>query len=217
MKVRLVREILEANTRIAAENRRRFDAAGVTVVNLMSAPGAGKTTLLERTVAALHSELRIGVVEGDIQTSLDAERIERAGAVAVQINTDGACHLDANMVAAAAADLDLEALDLLVVENVGNLVCPAEFVVGEHARAMILSLTEGDDKPSKYPLMFQQSDVLLINKMDLRPHVNADPARIERDARALNPAIEVIPVSCTSGEGLERWYDWLRRRRSAGR
>ena len=211
MKVKLVRDILEANTRIAEENRQRFDAAGVKVVNLMSAPGAGKTTLLERTVTDLGAELKIGVVEGDITTSIDAERIERAGAVAVQINTDGACHLDANMVAAAVADLDLAALELLVVENVGNLVCPAEFVVGEHAKAMILSLTEGDDKPSKYPLMFQESAVLLINKMDLRPYVNADPERIERDARALNPEIQIFPVSATTGEGLERWYDWLRK------
>jgi hydrogenase nickel incorporation protein HypB len=211
MKVKLVRDILEANTRIAAENQQRFNAAGVKVVNLMSAPGAGKTTLLERTIKDLGAKLKIGVVEGDITTSIDAERIERAGAVAVQINTDGACHLDANMVAAAAADLDLEALDLLVVENVGNLVCPAEFLVGEHAKAMILSLAEGDDKPSKYPLMFQESSVLLINKMDLRPYVNADPERIERDARALNPMIQVFPVSATTGEGLERWYDWLRK------
>jgi hydrogenase nickel incorporation protein HypB len=210
MKVKLVRDILEANARIAEENRQRFDAAGVRVVNLMSAPGAGKTTLLEHTVAALHPERRIGVIEGDIQSSIDAERVERAGAAAVQINTDGACHLDANMVAAAAASLDLAALDLLVVENVGNLVCPAEFVVGEHAKAMILSLTEGDDKPSKYPLMFKESSVLLINKMDLRPYVNADPERIARDARALNPEIQIFPISCTTGEGLERWYDWLR-------
>lgn len=210
MKIKIVRDILEANTRIAAENRQRFDRAGVKVVNLMSGPGAGKTTLLERTIRALGSTLRIGVVEGDIQTSLDAERIEGAGAAAVQINTDGACHLDANMVAAAVSDLDLEALELLVIENVGNLVCPAEFKVGEHAKAMILSLTEGDDKPSKYPLMFKESSVLLINKMDLLPHLDSDPDRIERDARALNPEIQVFRVSCRTGEGLDRWYDWLR-------
>jgi hydrogenase nickel incorporation protein HypB len=210
MKVTVVRDILAANDRLAAENQALFDRHGVRVVNLMSAPGAGKTTLLERTIAALGKERRIGVIEGDIQTSLDAARIERAGAQAVQINTDGACHLDANMIAAAARQLDLAALDLLVVENVGNLVCPAEFKVGEHAKAMILSLAEGDDKPAKYPLMFHESRVLLINKMDLAPHVDASADRIEETARQINPSIEVLRVSCRTGEGLEGWYRWLR-------
>ena len=210
MKVTVVRDMLEANTRIAADNRQRFGQAGVKVVNLMSGPGAGKTSLLERTVQALGAELRVGVVEGDIQTSRDAERIQRAGAQAVQINTDGACHLDANMIAAAVAGLDLNALDLLVVENVGNLVCPAEFDVGEQAKAMILSLPEGDDKPAKYPLMFAESSVLVINKMDLAPYLDADPDAIERDARAINPEIEVIRLSCRTGEGLDAWLDWLR-------
>jgi len=210
LKVTVVRDILEANDRLAEVNRKQFDAAKVRVVNLMSAPGAGKTTLLEKTVAGLGKEKRIGVVEGDIQTSIDAERIERAGAKAVQINTDGACHLDASMVAAAVAKLDLSALDLLIVENVGNLVCPAEFYVGEHAKAMVLSLAEGDDKPLKYPLMFKESRVLLINKMDLRPYVNADPDRIEQAARSINPDIKTIRVSCRTGEGLEEWYSWLR-------
>lgn len=210
MKVTVVRDILAANDRLAAENQALFDRLKIRVVNLMSAPGAGKTTLLERTVAALGKEKRIGVIEGDIQTSLDAARIERAGAQAVQINTDGACHLDANMIAAAARQLDLEALDLLVVENVGNLVCPAEFKVGEHAKAMILSLAEGDDKPAKYPLMFHESRVLLINKMDLAPYVDASADRIEETARKINPSIEVIRVSCKTGEGLEGWYRWLR-------
>jgi len=186
MKVTMVRDILEANDRLAADNRAFFDRKGVRVVNLMSAPGAGKTTLLERTVAALSGEKRIGVIEGDIQTSLDAARIERAGAQAVQINTDGACHLDANMIAAAARELDLAAIDPLVIANVGHLVCPAECKVGEHARAMILSLAEGDDKPAKYPLMFRESSVLLVNKMDLAPHVDA------------------------SADRLEGWYRWLR-------
>jgi len=210
VKVTVVRDILEANDRLATENLRRFDEAKVKVVNLMSAPGAGKTTLLERTVSALKDKVRIGVIEGDIQTSIDAERIQSAGAAAIQINTDGACHLDANMIAAAAAKLDLSALDLLVVENVGNLVCPAEFKVGEHAKAMILSLAEGDDKPLKYPLMFKESAVLLINKMDLRPYVSADPDKIEKAARTINPEIKTIRVSCKTGEGLEEWYSWLR-------
>ena len=211
MKVTVVRDMLEANARLAAENRARFDAAGVRVVNLMSAPGAGKTTLLEHTVKALAGELRVGVVEGDIQTSQDAERIEAAGATAVQINTDGACHLDANMIAAAVKELDLSSLDLLIIENVGNLVCPAEFDVGEHAKAMVLSLAEGDDKPTKYPLMFKESSVLLINKMDLAPYVDADPDRIEGDSKGIQPELEVYRVSCRTGDGLEQWYEWLRR------
>ena len=210
MKVTVVRDMLEANARLAAENRALFNREGVRVVNLMSGPGAGKTTLLERTVSTLGSKLSIGVVEGDIQTSQDAERIEAAGATAVQINTDGACHLDANMIAAAVKELDLSSLDLLIIENVGNLVCPAEFDVGEHAKAMVLSLAEGDDKPTKYPLMFKESSVLLINKMDLGPYVDADPDRIESDARALQPNIDVFRVSCKTGEGLDSWYEWLR-------
>ena len=210
MKVTVVRDMLEANARLAADNRAMFDRAGVRVVNLMSGPGAGKTTLLEQTVKALGNHLRIGVVEGDIQTSQDAERIEAAGAKAVQINTDGACHLDANMIAAAVTELDLESLDLLIIENVGNLVCPAEFDVGEHAKAMVLSLAEGDDKPTKYPLMFKESSVLLINKMDLAPYVDADPDRIESDALYLQPDIDVFRVSCKTGEGLSAWYKWLK-------
>ena len=211
-RVTVVRDILEANDRLAAENRRLFDEADVRVVNLMSAPGAGKTTLLERTIASL--DLRIGVVEGDIQGSQDAERIDAAGARSVQINTNGACHLDANMVASALGELPLPELDLLVIENVGNLVCPAEFKVGEHAKAMLLSLPEGDDKPAKYPLMFRESRALVINKMDLAPHVDADPDRIERDARTINPEIEVFRVSCKTGAGLDAWLDWLRRLRA---
>ena len=210
MKVTVIRDVLEANDRVAAENRAVFERHGVRVINLMSGPGAGKTTLLERTIQALGHELRMGVVEGDIQTAMDAERIQRAGAAAVQIETRGACHLDASMVAAALPELDLSGLDLLIVENVGNLVCPAEFNVGEHAKVMLLSLAEGDDKPLKYPLMFRESRVLLINKMDLAPHLDADPERIERDALGLNPALEVMRVSCRSGEGLEEWYRWLR-------
>ena len=210
MKVTVIRDVLEANDRVAAENRAVFERHGVRVINIMSGPGAGKTTLLERTIQALGHELRMGVVEGDIQTAMDAERIQRAGAAAVQIETRGACHLDASMVAAALPELDLAGLDLLIIENVGNLVCPAEFDVGEHAKVMLLSLAEGDDKPLKYPLMFRESRVLLINKMDLAPHLDADPERIERDALGLNPALEVMRVSCRSGEGLEEWYRWLR-------
>lgn len=217
VKVTVVRDILAANDRLAEENRALFDRAKIRVVNLMSGPGAGKTTLLERTIADLRGELRIGVVEGDIQTSLDAERIERAGAVAVQINTDGACHLDANMIAAAVAKMDLSALDVLIIENVGNLVCPAEFNVGEHAKVMILSLTEGDDKPQKYPLMFKESRVLLVNKMDLQPYLQSDPERIEQAARTINPEIQCLRISSKTGEGLDLWYNWLRSFRANGK
>ena len=207
--VKVVRDLLEANQRIAEQNKKRFAEAGVTVINLMSAPGAGKTTLLEQTVRALKNTMQIAVVEGDIQTSLDAERIQKVGAKTVQINTSGACHLDANMVAAAVAELPLNETDLMVVENVGNLVCPAEFDVGEQHKVMLLSLAEGDDKPAKYPLMFRESTVLLINKIDLAPHVDARPERVEENARKINPDLTVFHVSCRDGTGMDAWYEWL--------
>ena len=169
MKVAVVKNILEANQRIAAENRQAFDERGLLVINLMSSPGAGKTTLLEKTIHLLKEEWKVGVVEGDIQSTYDAERIGKTGAPVVQINTGGACHLDSNMVREALKTLELGNLNLLFIENVGNLVCPAEFQLGEHFKAMILSVAEGDDKPLKYPLMFQESRVLLINKIDLLP------------------------------------------------
>lgn len=167
--VPVVRNILQANERLAAANRKRFDDAGIYAINLMSSPGAGKTSLLERTIEALAGRVKMAVIEGDLQTSQDAERIQRKGVQAVQINTDGGCHLDGNMVQIAVDSLDLSGVDLLIIENVGNLVCPAEFNLGEHDKVVILSVAEGDDKPSKYPVMFQQSSVLLINKIDLLP------------------------------------------------
>lgn len=207
--VRIISNILEANDRIARQNAELFARSGVYVINLMSSPGAGKTTLLERTVEALSPRRRIAVIEGDIQSSVDAERISRHGVPSVQINTGGACHLDGNMIRDALAEFDLANLDLLVVENVGNLVCPAEFQLGEDAKCMILSVTEGDDKPLKYPLMFQQSSVLLINKIDLLPYVNCSIERIEERAQILNPALQVMQVSATQGQGLESWTAWL--------
>jgi hydrogenase nickel incorporation protein HypB len=210
MKINVVSRILEANDRLAMENREVFDRSGTTVVNLMSAPGAGKTTLLARSIERLGKEMRIGVVEGDIQGTYDAEQIGGLGVPVVQINTGGACHLDASMVREALEGMDLGALDMLVIENVGNLVCPAEFQVGEHAKAMILSLSEGHDKPLKYPLMFQQSQALVINKMDLLPHVDADVGKIKKDALSLNPALRVFEVSCKTGEGLTEWTGWLK-------
>jgi hydrogenase nickel incorporation protein HypB len=213
LKINVVSKILEANDRLAEENRELFDRHGVFVINLMSAPGAGKTSLLKRTIEALRGSLRVGVVEGDIQGTYDAEVIGGLGVPVVQINTGGACHLDANMIREAVRALPLDRLDLLFIENVGNLVCPAEFKVGEHMKAMLLSLAEGHDKPLKYPLMFQESSALLINKMDLRPHVDADPAIIRRDALSLNPSMRVFEVSCRTGEGVGGWVGWLKERR----
>jgi hydrogenase nickel incorporation protein HypB len=209
MKVKVVRNILEANDRIAELNREVFRNNGLFVINLMSSPGAGKTTLLERTIEALKDRLRMGVIEGDIQSSHDAERIARKNIPVVQINTGGACHLDGNMIRETLPEFDLKELDLLVVENVGNLVCPAEFKVGEDLKVMILSVAEGDDKPSKYPLMFRESKVLLVNKIDLLPYVDCSVEKIREDSLRINPDLTIFPVSCKTGEGLGAWTSWL--------
>ncbi|MGW8287196.1 MAG: hydrogenase nickel incorporation protein HypB [Desulfobulbales bacterium] len=209
MRVAVVKNILDANSKIAQENRKLFEAQGVTVINLMSSPGAGKTTLLEQMGKYFGDRLKIGVIEGDIQTTLDAERVASAGLEAVQIETDGACHLDANMIQNALADMNLDGLDLLVVENVGNLVCPAEFNVGEDHKVMMLSVTEGDDKPYKYPLMFRESRVLLISKVDLLPHLHCDINQIKKAARAINPELIIFEISAYTGQGLEDWHNWI--------
>ncbi|MFZ0450089.1 MAG: hydrogenase nickel incorporation protein HypB [Desulfatiglandaceae bacterium] len=209
MKISVVKNILEANDRIAQQNRALFDEKGVTVMNLMSSPGAGKTSLLEKTISALKEDLTLGVIEGDIQSSKDAERIARMDIPVVQINTGGACHLDGNMIRDTFGEFSLETLDLLVVENVGNLVCPAEFKVGEDFKAMILSVTEGEDKPAKYPLMFHESSVLLINKIDLLPYVDCTVEGIREEALKINPHLVIFEISCKTGDGLEAWYDWL--------
>lgn len=204
-----MRDILEVNDRIANEHREVFRKNNLLVLNLMSSPGAGKTALLEHTIRHLKDNLRIGVIEGDIQSSADAERILRAGAVAVQINTNGACHLDANMIKAALPSINIEETDLLFIENVGNLVCPAEFDLGEDYKVMILSVTEGDDKPEKYPLMFHEAFVLLINKIDLLPYVNCDMNRIRETALKINPNIAIFEISCQTKEGLHNWFQWV--------
>ena len=193
-------------------NRRRLEEARVYALNLMSAPGAGKTTLLERTLDRLASRLRFGVVEGDIQGRADADRLAHFGVPVHQINTHGACHLDPRQVAAALDTMDLGTIDLLVIENVGNLVCPAEFDLGEADRVMLLSVTEGHDKPAKYPLMFRTADLLVLNKTDLLPHTNFDTAEASRVARVLHPEIEILELSCRTGEGLDRWIAWLESR-----
>lgn len=209
MKVKLTTKILDANERIAEENKKMFKEAGVYVINLMSSPGAGKTSLLEKTISAIKDKVKVGVIEGDITGTNDAERIDRLGVPVVQINTEGACHLDANMIADAVKDLPLKDLDLLFIENVGNLVCPAEFKVGEDVKVMILSLTEGDDKPLKYPLMFQESSVLIINKIDLKDLLDVSVDKIKKDAQFLNPKIKIFEVSCKTGQGIDEWTSWL--------
>ena len=214
MKVKVVTRILEANDRIAEENRKRFKQAGVYVVNLMGAPGAGKTTLLERTIKALKPHMKIGVIEGDIVGSDDAERIGALDVPVVQINTGGACHLDANMISEVLDELPLDELDMLIIENVGNLVCPAEFKVGEDRKMMVLSVAEGHDKPLKYPLMFRESSALVLNKVDLLPYINTDMNKVRNDSLALNPMLRIFEVSCATGAGIDQWAQWLRGLRS---
>ncbi len=209
MKISVVRNVLDANERIALENRRIFDEKKIFVINLMSGPGAGKTSLVEKTILALKDRYRIAVIEGDIQDTYDADRVAALGIPAVQINTGSACHLDGNMIRDAFPDLNLDEIDLLIVENVGNLVCPAEFKMGENFKAMVLSTPEGADKPAKYPLMFQESKVLIINKMDLMPYVSFDLERARRDAIGLNNGLRIFEVSCKTGEGLQAWVEWL--------
>src|SRR5436853_343983 len=213
-RVRVVEDALDANNTIARANRDDFDRAGVTVVNFMSAPGAGKTTLLERALGAL-SGVRVGVLEGDIQGSLDADRLASLHVPVTQINTDpgfgGECHLDANMVRSALPSLPLDELDLLVIENVGNLVCPAEFRVGEDHRVMVSSVTEGEDKPLKYPLMFRACELVLVNKVDLLPHLEFDLEKFLYHLDAVHPGVPRLLVSARTGEGVEEWREWLLR------
>jgi hydrogenase nickel incorporation protein HypB len=211
-KVRIVEDALDANNTIARANRDDFDRNGVTVVNFMSAPGAGKTTLLERTIADL-GDVRAGVLEGDVEGSMDADRLSALHVPVTQLNTasgfGGECHLDANMVRSAIPQLPLADIDLLVIENVGNLVCPAEFRVGEDIRVMVTAVTEGEDKPLKYPLMFRACDLVLINKIDLLPHLDVSVERIEANVEAVHPGVPTMRLSARTGEGIEEWRDWL--------
>jgi hydrogenase nickel incorporation protein HypB len=209
LKVPVLKNILEANDRISRQLGEIFESKKVLVINLMSSPGAGKTTLLEATVDHFKNNYTIGVIEGDIQSSLDAERLAGHGILAIQINPGGACHLDGNMIWDAVSQFDLDSLDLLIVENVGNLVCPAEFSLGEKYKIMILSTTEGDDKPQKYPLMFTESQVLLINKIDLLPYLNTRLEAIHEACRKVNAGLTIFEVSATRGDGLNAWFDWL--------
>ena len=209
-----VRNLLSANDRIAAANRERFTRWGAYVVNLMSAPGAGKTTILERTLAALHGRYRLAVIEGDVRGSYDRDRLRAVADVPVlQINTEvaygGECHLDALMIANGIADVDLPGTDLVFIENVGNLVCPAEFDVGEGSKVMVASVTEGEDKPLKYPLMYSVCEVLLLNKIDIAAAVAFDRTTFLNNCRGVNPGLTVIEVSARTGEGIPKWLSWL--------
>jgi len=207
-------DILRRNDLTAERNRGWFEGRGVLALNLVSSPGSGKTSLLERTIRDLRDEIPLAVIEGDQQTLNDAERIAAAGAPVLQINTGFGCHLDAEMIRRALADLEVPAGGVLLIENVGNLVCPALFDLGEHAKVVIISVTEGDDKPLKYPAMFAASGLCIINKTDLLPHVDFDVEACKDAARRVNPALEFVELSATRGEGLEGWYAWLRDRRT---
>ncbi|HDQ73274.1 MAG TPA: hydrogenase accessory protein HypB [Chloroflexi bacterium] len=209
-KVPIVENILSANEQLAVSNRARLDAAGVFAINVMASPGAGKTSLITRTIEALRETHRIGAVDGDIATTLDADRIAAFGAPTVQINTGGACHLDAVMLQGALPQLPLEELDLLIVENVGNLVCPASFKLGVHRSVLIASVPEGDDKPYKYPVMYRGVDGLVLNKMDVLDAFDFDVDYFRQGVEALNPGLAFFPLSCKTGEGLEGWLNWLR-------
>lgn len=212
MKVKVVKKVLDANDRIAEENRKLFDQHKIFVINLMSSPGAGKTSLVEQTIKAIKSQYKIAVIEGDIQDTYDADRIAKLKIPVVQINTGGACHIDGNMIRETFPSFDLNKIDLLIVENVGNLVCPAEFKIGENIKVMLLSTPEGADKPAKYPLMFQESSALLINKLDIMPYVDFDLKKARRDSLALNKKLKIFEVSCKTGDGLDAWIAWLTQR-----
>ncbi len=208
-KVKLERKVLSRNDLLAAELRKLFASENVAVMNMVSSPGSGKTSLLEKTLGSLSRDLSIGVIEGDIQTDKDAERIAVTGVPVHQIQTGGACHLEAEMIRKALGHFSLKDLDLLIIENVGNLVCPSAFDLGEGMRVSLISVTEGDDKPLKYPAMFRSADVMVINKMDLLPYTDFDVENVIRSAMSLNPEIQVLKTSCRTGEGLDEWSGFV--------
>jgi hydrogenase nickel incorporation protein HypB len=209
MEIKVLKDILGANEQIAKQNRKLLDENGIFAVNLMSSPGAGKTSLILETIKRLSGETRIGVIEGDVSSSVDAEIIGKEGVPVLQINTGGECHLDANMTQRALDSMQLQDIDLLIIENVGNLICTAEFAIGAHKNVVIASTPEGDDKPLKYPLMFTVADFVLINKMDLLPHLKFDTGAYKKAVKNLNDRAEIIEVSCTTGKGIDQWLAWL--------
>ncbi len=209
MEIRVLTDILKANDAIAEQNRNKFLENNVTVFNLIGSPGAGKTSVIEVAIERLKDKYRIGVIEGDIATSRDAERIAKLGVETLQINTQGACHLDANMIAWALSEFPYQGLDLLFIENVGNLVCPAGYALGEDAKIVVISVPEGHDKPAKYPLIFRNASLMLVNKIDLLPYCDFDIEAVKEDTHNVNPGLEVIGISCTTGQGADEWAEWL--------
>ena len=209
MEIKVLKNILSANEQIAERNRQLFKSNDIFVVNLMSSPGAGKTSLILETIKGMKGKARVGVVEGDISSSMDAEAVGKTGVPVIQINTGGACHLDAGMVNNAIENLPLQDIDLVLIENVGNLVCPAEFVLGEHRKVIISSVPEGDDKPFKYPLMFNVADAVLINKTDLLPYLKFDIKTFSQAIKGINEKVDIFQVSCVTGQGIEQWVSWL--------
>ncbi len=214
--ITIERKVLEKNDEIARQNREAFKRQGVFVVNIVSSPGAGKTSILEKSAERLRGRVKLAVIEGDVQTDLDAQRVARYGIPAVQIVTRGGCHLEANLVRDALQTLDLQSLDLLIIENVGNLVCPANYDLGEDMKVVVASTTEGDDKPLKYPAMFRNASVLLLNKIDLVPYINAKPAVLRANALSINPGLTIFETSATTGEGIDAWCDWLSQKAKKG-
>ncbi len=208
--ITIERTVLAKNDEVARQNRSLFASLGTYVINVVSSPGSGKTTLLERTIERLSDRLSIAVVEGDVQTDIDARRLERFRIPTAQIVTNGGCHLEANLVRDALAQLPLNGVKLLIIENVGNLVCPSNYDLGEHGKVVVLSVTEGAEKPLKYPAMFQRASVLVINKVDLLPYVDCDVAVLRRNALSINPSLTVFEVSSTKGTGIDAWCEWLR-------
>ncbi|MFC1989053.1 hydrogenase nickel incorporation protein HypB [Chloroflexota bacterium] len=209
MEIKVLKGILSANEAIARRNQERLDKHMILTVNIMSSPGAGKTSLILQTIKRLKPKTRVAVIEGDVASSIDADKVYQQGVPVIQINTDGGCHLDANMTESALNNLPLEEIDLVLIENVGNLICPAEFALGEHKRVMLMSTPEGDDKPYKYPLMFTESDVALINKIDLLPYLDFNVTSFNQVVTGLNPKVKIFPISCKTGEGLVAWFSWL--------
>jgi len=209
MDIKVLKDILSANEQIAERNRQLLDSKGVFAVNLMSSPGAGKTSLILETIKELKGKTRIGVIEGDISSSLDAEIIGKESVPVIQINTGGACHLDANMLSSALSNVPLQDIELLLIENVGNLICPAEFTLGEHKKVLVSSIPEGDDKPFKYPLMFHKADAVLINKIDLLPYLKFDIQAFSQAVRGINEKAEIFQISCATSQGIQEWVSWL--------
>jgi len=209
MEIKVLKDILGANEQIAAKNRQLFDRNDVFAVNMMASPGAGKTSLILSTIKNLQGKVRVGVIEGDVSSSVDAEKVGREGVPVIQINTGGGCHLDANMISNALSSIPLSDIDLLFIENVGNLICPAGFALGEHRNVLVSSTPEGDDKPFKYPSMFHEVDVVVLNKIDLSPYLNFDTGVFSQAIKAINEKAEIFSVSCATGQGIEQWTSWL--------